>query len=45
MHPPGDLRLEVDDRVIILGYHDDIPELGTKVVRRRGMYRGVPTDL
>ncbi|NNE72342.1 MAG: potassium channel protein [Acidimicrobiales bacterium] len=44
MHPPADLRLDVDDRVIILGYHDDIPELGTKVVRRRGAYRGIPTD-
>lgn len=45
MHPPGDLVLDVDDRVIILGYHDDIPELGTKVVRRTGSYRGIPTEL
>lgn len=45
MHPPDDLRLDVDDRVIVLGYHDDIPELGTKVVRRQGTYRGVSTDL
>ena len=39
LHPPEDLRLHGGDRVIVLGYHDDIPELGTKVTRRNGRYR------
>lgn len=45
MHPPSDLRLDIGDRVIILGYTDDIPELGTRVQRQTVTYRGVTSEL
>ena len=31
MNPPSDQRLAVGDRMIVLGYHDDIPQLGTRL--------------
>jgi voltage-gated potassium channel len=34
MNPPADLRLAAGDRMIVLGYHDDIPELGTRTTAR-----------
>ncbi len=43
MHPPTEQRLEVGDTMIVLGYHDDIPEVGARfdVTPRPMSYRGV----
>ncbi len=45
MHPPTEQRLEAGDTMIVLGYHDDIPEVGARFdVQARPMrYRGVAT--
>lgn len=45
MHPPSDLTLAIGDRIIILGYNDDIPEFGTRVTRRTVTYRGVTSEV
>lgn len=45
MHPPTDHMLNIGDRVIVLGYHDDIPSLGTRVAPRTVTYRGVTSEI
>jgi voltage-gated potassium channel len=47
MHPPATTSIAVGDVVVVLGYHDDIPELATrfapKARPRTTIYRGVKT--
>lgn len=45
MHPPTDHRLHIGDRVIVLGYHDDIPSLGSRVAPRTVTYRGITSEI
>lgn len=40
MHPPTDLILSPGDTVIVLGYHDDIPQLSSRSPARRRTHRG-----
>lgn len=44
MHPPTDHLLKIGDRVIVLGYHDDMPSLGSRA-RQTITYRGVTSEL
>jgi voltage-gated potassium channel len=45
MHPPPDLRLAIGDRLIVLGYEDDLPQLGSKTPTRTITYRGVTSEV
>ncbi len=45
MHPPAELRLSVGDTVVVLGYHDDIPTLGTRLKPKTVTYRGVTSEV
>lgn len=45
MHPPTDHLLNVGDRVIVLGYHDDMPSLGSRPKPQTITYRGVTSEL
>lgn len=45
MHPPPDLRLSIGDRLIVLGYEDDLPQLGSKAPTRTVTYRGVTSEV
>lgn len=43
--PPTDHLLHIGDRVIVLGYHDDIPSLGSRSSPRKITYRGVTSEM
>ncbi|MEQ8839441.1 MAG: potassium channel protein [Acidimicrobiales bacterium] len=45
MHPRSDLRLAIGDRLIVLGYEDDLPRLGSKEPSRTVTYRGVTSEV
>lgn len=45
MHPPADLRLAIGDRLIVLGYQDDLPQLGSRAPSRTVTYRGVTSEV
>lgn len=45
MHPESDLRLSIGDRLIVLGYQDDLPELGSRAPTRTVTYRGVTSEV
>ena len=45
MHPPSEQQLHTGDRVIVLGYHDDIPEIGSRGQRQTVTYRGVTSEI
>ena len=45
MHPPADLRLAIGDRIIVMGYVDDMPQLGSKGPSRTVTYRGVTSEV
>lgn len=45
MHPPPDLRLAIGDRLIVMGYEDDMPSLGSKGPSRTVTYRGVTSEV